>query len=183
MDIDDPDAATIGVAIEIPEPFRTQLRTLRERFGDPQAAMVPPHITLLPPVAVGAIRWSAALEHLASVAARHAPFRVELAGSDTFRPLTPVVFIRLQQGGDRCASLAAQVRTGPLDKSAEFDYHPHVTVAHHLDDEALDRAQAGAADYRAGFDCTAFQLFVWEDDGWHTYAHFDLTAQDESWSG
>ena len=44
----------IGVAIGLPEPYHTELQSWRERLGDPNAANVPPHITLVPPTPLGA---------------------------------------------------------------------------------------------------------------------------------
>ena len=36
--------------------------------------------------------------------------------------------------------LAQAARSGPLEQELQFPYHPHVTVAHHLDESALDHA-------------------------------------------
>ena len=43
---------TIGVAVPVPEPFGSLLRDARASFGDPMAATVPTHITLMPPIDV-----------------------------------------------------------------------------------------------------------------------------------
>ncbi len=40
-----------------------------------------------------------------------------------------------------------------------YPYHPHVTVAHDLPDDVLDRAFSQLADYAAQFDVTAFSLY------------------------
>ena len=50
----DPEAKTIGVAIDIPAPWGEQLQNWRAEFGDPMAKAIPPHITLLPPTALHA---------------------------------------------------------------------------------------------------------------------------------
>ena len=47
-------AHTIGVALPIPEPHGSELQAYREFFGDPLAASIPTHITLLPPTPVPA---------------------------------------------------------------------------------------------------------------------------------
>ena len=41
-----------GVAIGLPEPIHSELQGWREKLGDPNAAAIPPHITLLPPTAL-----------------------------------------------------------------------------------------------------------------------------------
>ena len=90
-------------------------------------------------------------KHLAEVARRATEvFGVHLRGTGTFRPVSPVVFVTLVEGISQCEQLAGLVRRGPLAIELEFPYHPHVTVAHHLDDAALDRA----FEELAGFDCT-----------------------------
>jgi 2'-5' RNA ligase len=67
------------------------------------------------------------------------------------------------------------VRTGPLTVDLHFPYHPHVTVAHNLHDEALDRAFAELADYEAAFPVTAFGLYEHREDGyWVEHQSFPL---------
>ena len=46
---------------------------------------------------------------------------------------------------------ASIIRTGPLARALKFPYHPHVTVAHHLDDDALEHAQETLKDWSARF--------------------------------
>ena len=71
----------------------------------------------------------------------------------------------LVEGISQCEQLAAAVRRGPLDVDLAFPYHPHVTIAHHLDDAALDRAFAELADFECEFDVDDFHLYVHDDDG------------------
>src|SRR5699024_11013980 len=85
----------IGVSIPVPEPYFTRLARARVEAGDPLARSVPPHITLVPPTDVRAGDLARVEHHLQAVAAGHAPFVVDLAGTATFRPISPVVFVRL----------------------------------------------------------------------------------------
>ena len=133
---------TIGVAIAVPEPFASDLRRYRASFGDSQADTVPTHLTLLPPSAVDEADLPDVAKHLAEVAAAHPAFDLHLRGSATFRPVSPVVFVAVAAGISECELLAADVRTGPLQCDLRFPFHPHVTVAHHLPDEVMDRAFA-----------------------------------------
>lgn len=167
---------TIGVAIAIPEPYATELQTHRALFGDTQATAIPTHITLVPPTGV-----DGALDdvegHLAAVAGRHPPFRLRLRGTATFRPVSPVVFVNVTEGISECELLAASVRNGPLVQKLAFPYHPHVTVAHHLDESALDRAYETLADYECAFEVGEFQLYVHGADGvWRPHTAFALEA-------
>ncbi|MCK9896894.1 2'-5' RNA ligase family protein [Frankia sp. AgB32] len=153
------DLADIGVAIGIPEPYRTQLQDWRERLGDPNASLIVPHVTLLGPTTVRLTDLPAIEAHLSRAAGPNDPFTIRLAGSGTFRPLSPVVFVALVAGAARCAELAAAVRSGPLDRPLTFAYHPHVTVAHDIPEDGLDNAYEALADYSAQFDVRGFGLY------------------------
>ncbi len=159
------DVVTIGVVLDIPQPHGDFLRACRADFGDPLAAEIPPHITLLPPTPVPEDEDQAIQDHLAAVAAVTAPFSVCLAGTGSFRPISPVVFVKLEDGAEHCADLQRLLRTGPLKRSLDFDYHPHVTVAHHLDDAAMDRAEETLRDYRAEFQVTGLNFYEHDGDG------------------
>jgi 2'-5' RNA ligase len=156
---------TIGVALPIPEPFLGELGAYRERFGDPLAHAIVAHITLVPPTPVdNAERLDAVVAHLERCATGMRPFHLVLAGSQTFRPVSPVVFVPLAAGEAEVRAVEAAVRRGPLDRSLMFPYHPHLTVAHNLDEEWLDQAEEAMAPYRAEFDVDALALFVQGSD-------------------
>jgi 2'-5' RNA ligase len=166
---------TIGVAISIPAPFGERLRTARASFGDPLASSVPTHVTLLPPTVVRADQAGAVDEHLRKVADDADAFEIHLRGTATFRPVSPVVFVPLVQGIGECEALERSVRSGPLARELQFYYHPHVTVAHHLSDAALDRASAELADFECRFAVDGFHLYehgadeVWRTQGWYEF--------------
>ncbi|WP_462203781.1 2'-5' RNA ligase family protein [Frankia sp. CcWB3] len=157
--VDSAGRVDIGVAIGIPEPYRTELQDWRERLGDPNAALIVPHVTLLGPTSVGLVDLPVIERHLARAARANSPFTIRLRGSGTFRPLSPVVFVALAMGILRCEKLAAVVRSGPLDRPLSFAYHPHVTVAHDLAEDALDRAFDALAEYQAQFEVNGFGLY------------------------
>lgn len=89
----------LGVVIAIPEPWVSELTDLRLRLGDLQGSRVPAHITLMPPVPVATESRGEVIEHLSAIARRSRPFRVALRGADCFRPLSPVAFLNLAEGG------------------------------------------------------------------------------------
>jgi 2'-5' RNA ligase len=159
------DIVTIGVVVDVPEPFGQELRGSRAEFGDPLASAIPAHVTLLPPTDLPPGIDGAVSDHLAAVAAATVPFQIRLRGTDSFRPISPVVYVRLDEGTEGCDLLQRMVRTGPLTRELSFPYHPHVTVAQHLDDAALDRAQASLADYRADFTVASLGLYEHGRDG------------------
>jgi 2'-5' RNA ligase len=157
---------TIGVAIAVPEPWATQLQDYRTSIGDRTATHIPTHLTLVPPTVVADADEAAVVDHLDAAAAASAPFPIHLRGTGTFRPVSPVVFVTVVEGISRCEQLAAAARSGPLASDPAFPYHPHVTIAHHLDDATLDRA----FEELAGFEC------VFDADRFHLYAHDEHTG-------
>lgn len=168
---------TIGVAVPIPEPYGSELQDWRRAFGDPLADLIPAHVTLLPPTEVTDADRPGVYNHLADVASRFRAFHVHLRGTATFLPVSPVVFVALAQGISECERLSQAIRTGPLDVKLSFPYHPHVTVAHHVSDEAMDIAFDTLAGYDAGFDVGAFSLYEHGADGlWRRERDFALTG-------
>jgi 2'-5' RNA ligase len=166
---------TIGVAIAVPEPWAAELQRFRASFGDPLAEAIPTHVTLVPPTEISD-SMDKIERHLSDVAAATSAFPLHLRGTATFRPTSPVVFIALAEGISSCEVLAAAIRQGPLAQDLVFPYHPHVTVAHDIDDEALDRAFERLADYTCEFQVTAFRLYVHGEDGvWRPERSFDLS--------
>ncbi len=170
---------TIGVALAIPEPWASELQDYRTAIGDTTATMIPTHITLAPPIEVDDSERAHIEKHLAAVSDATTAFRVHLRGTGTFRPVSPVVFVTLVQGISQCEQLALAVRQGPLDVELTFPYHPHVTIAHHLTDETLDRAFEELADFECLFDVDEFHLYVHDDTaGWQPTREFRLAPKE-----
>ncbi|MGH3387068.1 MAG: 2'-5' RNA ligase family protein [Nocardioidaceae bacterium] len=166
---------TIGVAIAIPEPYGSELQQHRESFGDAQAVAIPSHVTLLPPTDVDDANLDQVEKHLDLVASSHAPFRLRLRGTATFRPVSPVVFVVVAVGISSCEVLAGRVRQGRLSQDLRFPYHPHVTVAHDLDDASLDHAFEALAGFDCAFEVGSFHLYTHDEDGvWRPSREFVL---------
>jgi 2'-5' RNA ligase len=167
----------LGVAIAIPKPHATVLTSWRRRVGDPAADYVLPHVTLLPPTPVTASDLPEIERHLADAAAQAAPFPMHLAGTGTFRPTSPVVFVQVARGVSDCELLEQRIRQGPLGCELTFPYHPHVTVAQGVPDDALDEAYEGLAQFVARFPVESFGLFRRDDHGrWEWGREFPLGA-------
>ncbi|WP_105972756.1 2'-5' RNA ligase family protein [Streptomyces geranii] len=168
---------TIGVSIAVPEPHGTLLQERRAGFGDAAAHGIPTHVTLLPPTEVDSAALPAIEAHLVEVAAAGRPFPLRLSGTGTFRPVSPVVFVQIVEGAEACTWLQKQVRdaSGPVARELQFPYHPHVTVAHSIDEEAMDRAFADLADYEADWPCTGFALYEQGPDAvWRKLREFSF---------
>lgn len=170
-----PKTVMLGVAIGIPEPFATVLTNWRRRIGDPAAALSAPHVTLLPPTPVPVAALGEIERHLTQTAATGDAFLMHLAGTGSFRPASPVVFIQITRGAWDCELLEKAIRQGPLGRDLEYPYHPHVTVAHDLDDRCLDEAYIGLAGFVARFTVERFGLFSRDADRrWRWRTEFEL---------
>jgi 2'-5' RNA ligase len=158
-------AHTIGVALPIPEPYGSELQAHRESFGDPLAASIPTHITLLPPTPVPADELDLVEEHLRKVAEGERSFEIHLRGTGTFLPVSPVVFVSVAMGISDCERVEEGVRSGPLARELLFPYHPHVTIAHDLPTAVLESAFDALASYDVRFPVWGFSLFEQGRDG------------------
>jgi 2'-5' RNA ligase len=171
--------ATIGVAIAVPDPWGAHLQSYRTALGDVTAAGIPTHVTLMPPVEVAVDELPELEQHLAKVSLDNQAFRIHLRGTGTFRPVSPVVFVTVVEGISACEQLALAIRRGPLPAEQKFPYHPHVTVAHHLADDVLDRAFDELAGFECDFVVDRFSLYVHEAGvGWVPTRDFLLAADE-----
>jgi len=178
------DVNVIGVSIAIPAPFAAELQQLRASFGDPSAESIPTHVTLLSPTEITDDQVPEIHEHLERVAAAQEPFTMRLRSTGTFRPVSPVVFVQVAGGISECERIEQAIRTGPLKREVRFYYHPHVTIAHHLDEDAMDRAFNELASYECSFEVGAFHLYEHGDDlVWRAVRSFDFANEANSQPG
>jgi 2'-5' RNA ligase len=167
---------TIGIAIDIPEPWGGELTRRRADAGDAAAAHIPAHLTLLGPTELDTADVDRVEAHLSAVATDHGPFTLHLRGTGTFRPLTEVVFVAVAAGIGECERLAAAVRALPaVQRPQRYPYHPHVTVAQDVTAEELDRVFNDLAGFEAKFTVGGFTLFEHGPDGrWRPHREYCL---------
>jgi 2'-5' RNA ligase len=166
---------TIGVSVAVPDPWGSDLQGYRVQLGDPTAAGIPTHITLLPPIDVDDVLLPSIDRHLETIAKATSPFEVHLRGTGSFRPISPVVFVNVVEGISSCELLASAVRQGPLAIDLQFPYHPHVTVAHHMADELLDRAFEELGSFDVRFTVDQISMYAHSDAlGWTPVRAFRL---------
>ncbi|MDQ6896334.1 MAG: 2'-5' RNA ligase family protein [Actinomycetota bacterium] len=174
-----PDVTTVGVSIPIPAPFGPDLQARRASYGDPLARVTPAHITLLGPTEIGTSDLPHLEAHLGAAAREVQPFVVVLRGTGTFRPLSDVVFVQVARGISGCEQLELGIRKGSWGRELAFPYHPHVTVAHDVPEQQLDRAFDELADYVATFEVAGFHLYVQDGGGaWAPVHEFSLGEAD-----
>jgi 2'-5' RNA ligase len=172
-----PESTVLGIVVPLPEPWAQLLVDWRSKVGDPQASLVPPHVTLLPPTEVAVADRTAISAHLAEVARCHPPFEMHLSGTGTFSPVSDVVFVAVAKGIGNCELIATDVRRGPLARALAFPYHPHVTVAHDVPPDMLELAYSGLSDLSAAFLVESFTEFEQTPTGaWAVAREYRLTG-------
>ncbi|MFT4299653.1 MAG: 2'-5' RNA ligase family protein [Aeromicrobium sp.] len=155
-----------GVVIAVPEPHASVLAAKRCEYGDAEGERVPTHITLVPPTPVDAGRLPAVRARVRQAAEGQPGFSVRLSGTDTFFPVTPVAFMVVAGGAEETARLARAVRVALATPEPDLPFHPHVTIAHHLDRSALDHACADLAGFEAEFPVAQIALFTHDGTAW-----------------
>ncbi|MFD5277167.1 2'-5' RNA ligase family protein [Pseudarthrobacter sp. NPDC058362] len=169
---------SVGVILGFPPDIAEELQRWRASFGDPLATVVPAHITLVTTTPTD--NWGATCDHVREVARRQRPFTITIAGTGTFRPVSPVVFINVEEGFDECVELHRQLQQGPLERDLPFAYHPHVTIAHDVAPESLDEAEAVLRDYRATFPVVSMGLYEHGADGiWQLREELDFGREND----
>lgn len=168
----------IGVLVAIPEPWVTELTDIRRAAGDLQADHVPAHITLLPPTAVSIAQREQLFHHLSQVAQMHQPFTLTVSGAGSFRPVSPVSFAAVTDGFHELVELAEDIRSDVLDIPLRFPYHPHVTLAHGVEESALNQVEAAVADFYATWQVPGFRLDRVDTEGrYSSLALFNFEAR------
>lgn len=172
------DGMSLGVILGFPPEIAEELQRWRASFGDPMATVIPAHITLV--TTTPTQDWEKARDHVREVARTQAPFMVTIAGTGSFRPVSPVVFINVEEGFGACVELHEKLQTGPLERELPFAYHPHVTIAHDVAPESLDEAETVLKDYRATFPVVSMGLYEHDTDGiWQLREELDFGTEPD----
>jgi 2'-5' RNA ligase/GNAT superfamily N-acetyltransferase len=142
----------LGVVLLVPQPLATQVDGLRRALGDDALLRIPPHLTLVSPVNVAERDLPAAFAVVRRAAAACAPLTLQLGPVASFRPVNPVAYLAVagDPGAlDALRSLRAACHDGPLDRTTDHEFVPHVTVAGDLADPRLEQAVGALADFEA----------------------------------
>jgi 8-oxo-dGTP pyrophosphatase MutT (NUDIX family)/2'-5' RNA ligase len=138
------------VVAPLPEPLGIYVQAWRRALGDPAAARIAPHLTLVPPQTVAERDLDRAVALVERTAEAAMPFLVELAGTATFLPASPVAYLVVREGGPALETLEAALRESPLDRRTH-PFHPHVTLVQDRPPEQIEAAAAELAGFRAMF--------------------------------
>lgn len=86
------------------------------------------HLTILPPRPLRGSE-NAALQVLETICGAEEPFEVTLGCVETFVPVTPTVFIRIDGAASHMSELHRKLNTEELLFQEEWPYIPHLTIA------------------------------------------------------
>lgn len=85
------------------------------------------HLSILPPRCLQDTE-SAALQVLERICGAEEAFEVALGDVETFIPVTPTVYIRVEAGAARMIALHSKLNTEALAFKEEWPYIPHLTI-------------------------------------------------------
>lgn len=120
-----------GPAGEFVEKLRRELH--------PDLPHLAAHLTILPPRSLRGSE-SSAIQLLESVCGEEEPFEVNLGGVETFVPITPTVYIRIESAAPRLSQLHGRLNIEALACQEEWPYIPHLTIVKMSTEEAAQNA-------------------------------------------
>jgi 2'-5' RNA ligase len=97
------------------------------------------HLTILPPRTLAGTE-SSAVQTLERVCGQEEPFEVDLGTVETFVPVTPTVYIRVEGAAERMCELHERLNTQALAFHEEWPYIPHLTVVKMATEPAAEHA-------------------------------------------
>jgi 2'-5' RNA ligase len=105
----------------------------------PDLPLMAAHLTILPPRPLHGSE-SDALQLLERICGSEEPFEVTLGSVETFVPITPTIFIRVEAGASCMCELHRKLDTEMLQFSEEWPYIPHLTIAKMTAEQAAQDA-------------------------------------------
>jgi 2'-5' RNA ligase len=93
----------------------------------PDLPQLAAHLTILPPRPLQGTE-SSALQVLERICGNEVPFEVTLGDVETFIPVTPTVYIRVDAAAARMRELHSKLNTEALGFQEEWPYIPHLTI-------------------------------------------------------
>src|SRR5947209_9189129 len=85
------------------------------------------HLSILPPRPLAGSEESA-LQIMERICGNEEPFEVTLGPVETFIPVTPTVYIRVDASAPRMSELHRKLNTEALRYEEEWPYIPHLTI-------------------------------------------------------
>jgi 2'-5' RNA ligase/predicted GNAT family acetyltransferase len=155
----------LGVAILLPEQLAAEVRGLRRAIGSPSLLTQPPHITLVPPINVHHDEVDRAITVVREAASNvRGPLHFSLNGCETFAPVSPVVFLRVDGDIRELTNLRERCLRPPLQRRIDHEYVPHVTLHENVDGQVNESALRSMDSFSANFAVTHIDVLRQDDD-------------------
>ncbi len=103
----------------------------------PDLPQLAAHLSILPPRPLQGTE-SSALQVLERICGAEEPFEVTLGEVETFIPVTPTVYIRVEGAAGHMTELHSKLNTEALAFNEQWPYIPHLTIVK-MSTEALNR--------------------------------------------
>jgi 2'-5' RNA ligase len=137
-------AARYALVAYVRNPVGEFVESIRRELH-PDLPHLAAHVTILPPRPLQASEFSA-LETLEEICGPASPFEIVLGGVETFVPVTPTIFIRVEHAAYRVRELHDKLNTGALACTEEWPYMPHLTIVKMSTEAQAEQALAVARD-------------------------------------
>lgn len=145
----------------VPDPVRREIDGLRRALGSSMLGLVPPHLTLVPPLNVREDDLDAGLAALRAVGERTLPFDLRLGPPTSFHPVTPTLYLAVGGDVDAVHRLRDDVFTRPFARELAHAFVPHVTL---VEEVPVDRIAAATEMMRSySVDVAIDRLHVLEE--------------------
>jgi hypothetical protein len=105
----------------------------------PDLPHMPAHLSVLPPRPLQGTEGEA-LQVLERICGGEEPFEVTLGEVETFIPVTPTVYIRVDGAAARMSQLHSKLNTEALAFKEEWTYTPHLTIVKMGAEQSAQRA-------------------------------------------
>jgi 2'-5' RNA ligase len=126
----------------------------------PEHGHLPAHLTLLPPRCLSGSE-DAALEALEQICSAVEPFEVSMNGVESFVPVTPTVYIQVQET-TKMRELHDRLNSGVFRCEEQWQYRPHLTIVKLASDElaraAFETSRLRWASYHGPREITVHEL-------------------------
>ncbi len=116
----------------------------------PELPHLPAHLTVLPPRLLK-VSEIAAVDALEDICSRVDRFEVSMGSVETFIPVTPTVFIRVEQAAYRMQELHDRLNANALSAPEEWPYRPHLTIVKMSAEEQAQKALVMAREHWARY--------------------------------
>lgn len=158
------------IGFRLPEALAKDIERIRQQLFDPACVREPlePHITMLPPPAVGRIEPEELVRHVRATAQPFWPLRLTLARIETFRDTAVAIHVDSQAIHTLQHRLAALLPPGTdVTYFPSPKFTPHVTLAQAIRGKKLPRELADSYEKElkgilpATFETSELTIFKW----------------------